>query len=110
MAFTCIGKHSELPEKQGYSVRIGTNKIVLFRVGEHCYALEDNCTHRDVPLSLGECTATEVICPVHQARFDLATGQAQTPPASKPVKTYPVQIRDGLVLVDVDSPNVDSPN
>lgn len=102
MAFTTVIKHSNLPENKGVCVQIGQKKVALFRVGSQCYALEDNCTHRDVPLSLGSCTATEAICPIHGAKFDLVTGAALTEPATKPVQTYPVKIIDDDVLIDVE--------
>ncbi len=102
MAFTTVIKHSNLPEHKGVCVQIGQKKVALFRVGNECYALEDNCTHRDVPLSLGSCTATAAICPIHGAQFDLATGAALTLPAIKSVTTYPVQIIGDDVLIDVE--------
>ena len=40
-----------------------------------------------------------MICPRHGARFCLRTGEALTPPAYEPVRTYPTRITDGVVEV-----------
>jgi nitrite reductase/ring-hydroxylating ferredoxin subunit len=42
-----------------------------------------------------------VICPRHGASFDLETGRALSLPAIEPVETYPVEVVDGIVKVQV---------
>jgi 3-phenylpropionate/trans-cinnamate dioxygenase ferredoxin subunit len=42
-----------------------------------------------------------VVCPRHGARFDLETGIPMTLPAFLPVSTFPVTVRDGMVVVEV---------
>jgi 3-phenylpropionate/trans-cinnamate dioxygenase ferredoxin subunit len=42
----------------------------------------------------------ELICPRHFARFSLKTGDALTPPAYEPVRTYQVKEENGRVLVE----------
>jgi 3-phenylpropionate/trans-cinnamate dioxygenase ferredoxin subunit len=41
------------------------------------------------------------VCPRHGSRFDLETGIPMTLPAFEPVQTFPVFVRDGVVVVDV---------
>lgn len=74
--------------------------IICDQVGDW-YAIDDTCTHADVPLSEGDIGQGCVECWAHSAEFDLATGEG-TLPAPKPVRTYPLQLVDGDVLVDVD--------
>jgi 3-phenylpropionate/trans-cinnamate dioxygenase ferredoxin subunit len=38
-------------------------------------------------------------CPWHGAVFDARTGQVRRGPARKPLRTYPVEIADGAVLI-----------
>ena len=40
-----------------------------------------------------------VVCPRHGARFSLRTGDALTPPAYEPVRTYATRVADGMVEV-----------
>jgi 3-phenylpropionate/trans-cinnamate dioxygenase ferredoxin subunit len=67
------------------------------------YAIEDRCSHDDGPLCEGdwdENTCT-VVCPRHGSAFELATGNPRSLPAYLPVQTYPIQIVDGMIRVDV---------
>ena len=63
------------------------------------YALDDMCTHAEASLSEGEVYDCKIECPLHGAEFDIKTGQAVTPPATKDVKTYDVIEKDGWVYV-----------
>lgn len=65
------------------------------------YALRNNCSHEDFPLSEGEIQDGQIECAWHGARFDLATGRALALPAIRPVKTYPVKLEEDEVFVDV---------
>ena len=58
----------------------------------------------DGPLIEGEfdeqtCT---VECPRHGSLFDLVSGRPKTLPAYLPVRTFPVRVEDGVVLVEID--------
>lgn len=76
--------------------------IAVFNVGGEFYAIEDQCTHAAEALSHGQVEGREVICPRHQARFSLFSGEALCPPAYEPVVTFPVRIADGMVQVRDD--------
>ncbi len=65
--------------------------VVVYNVQGTLYALEDRCTHDDNPIEDGVVEGLEVICPRHGARFCLKTGDALTPPAYEPVKTFDVE-------------------
>lgn len=76
-------------------------EIVLVRSDGEIFALEDRCSHEDYPLSDGEMEDGQIECIYHGARFDLRTGNAVRLPAIRPVRTFPVEIRDGGVFVEV---------
>jgi 3-phenylpropionate/trans-cinnamate dioxygenase ferredoxin subunit len=40
-------------------------------------------------------------CPMHNGRFDYRTGAAQGAPAFVDLKTYPVKVEAGKVLIDI---------
>jgi 3-phenylpropionate/trans-cinnamate dioxygenase ferredoxin subunit len=75
--------------------------IVLANVDGTFCALRDRCSHDDYPLSDGELDGSEVVCQYHGARFDACSGARKTLPAIRPVQSFPVEIRDGHVYVDV---------
>jgi len=75
--------------------------IALANVDGDLYALEDRCSHQDYPLSDGELEGTRLQCIYHGAEFDVCSGKALTLPAIRPVKSFPVEIRDDDVYVDL---------
>jgi 3-phenylpropionate/trans-cinnamate dioxygenase ferredoxin subunit len=86
-----------------YKVPGDGEPIVLACWNGEIFALGDCCSHEDFPLSEGEITNGEIECVLHGARFDIRTGKAVQLPAIRPVKTFPVEIRDEEVFVQVDS-------
>lgn len=96
-----LGPLSLLPSKSCFES--GSHRVAVFRVEETVYAVADRCTHAEASLSEGEVFDGEVECPRHGATFDLTTGAVLALPATKPVKTYPIEIRDGDVLVELEA-------
>jgi 3-phenylpropionate/trans-cinnamate dioxygenase ferredoxin component len=77
--------------------------VGVYNCDGNLYAIEDRCSHDDGPLCEGDwdpdtCT---VVCPRHGSAFELATGRPRSLPAYEPVETYPVEITDGMIRVDV---------
>ncbi len=76
--------------------------IVLANVEGRICALLDRCSHEDYPLSDGELDGGDVVCMYHGARFDACSGARKALPAIRPVRSFPVEIRDGDVWVDIE--------
>ena len=81
------------------SVEVDGVFVAVFNVDREFFAIDDVCTHDGGGLAGGEVEDHQVICPRHGARFCLRTGQALTPPAYEPVKSYPTRIVDGYLEV-----------
>jgi nitrite reductase (NADH) small subunit len=83
-------------------VRIGRRPIALVRVADSVYALNDVCPHKGGHLSDGRVSVArqEIMCPWHRFRFRLADGASATNPELV-VRTYPVRVVDGEVLVSL---------
>ena len=75
--------------------------VVLANVEGMICALRDQCSHEEYPLSDGELDGQDVVCMHHGARFDACSGARRALPAVRPVKSYPVEVRNGDVYVDV---------
>jgi 3-phenylpropionate/trans-cinnamate dioxygenase ferredoxin subunit len=75
--------------------------IALIRAQDRVFALHDNCSHEDYPLSEGWVEDGQIECALHGSRFDLATGEPDLPPAVVPIRTYPVKVEGDDVLVDL---------
>jgi 3-phenylpropionate/trans-cinnamate dioxygenase ferredoxin component len=85
-------------------VPAGPLTVGVFNCDGKLYAIEDRCSHDDGPLAEGDWDpeACVVVCPRHGSRFDLETGIPMSLPAFEAVRTFPVAVRDGVVLVDVE--------
>ena len=88
-----------------HRVEHGDLDLVLVRQGDEVFALEDRCSHGDVPLSEGEFSRGRLECWLHGSTFDVRTGAPTCPPAVSPVRTFPVTIDDidgtATVLVEI---------
>ena len=81
------------------SVQTEHERIVLANVEGDVYALKDQCTHADFPLSAGELDGTSLECSLHGATFDVCTGRATQLPAVRPVKTFDVTVDGGDIYL-----------
>ena len=103
MAFVKVARLSDVPEGELLAVETHGTRICLAHCDGEVYAIVDNCSHRDFPLSAGELDTDEcsVTCEWHGAQFDVRTGQALCLPATKPVAVFACRVEGGDVLVDV---------
>lgn len=97
-----VGRYDEVREGVPRAVKVGRHPVVLIRLGDELHALPGRCTHRPRPLSKGLLHGSRLLCPSHQAAFDVRTGDALEPPALDALPKYPVRVVDGEVLVEVD--------
>jgi 3-phenylpropionate/trans-cinnamate dioxygenase ferredoxin component len=83
-------------------------RIALFNVDGTFYAIDDECPHEEGgSLSKGTVEHGSVWCPLHGARFALATGQTleppegdhMGPPVDRGVRVYPVTLRGDDIYV-----------
>jgi nitrite reductase/ring-hydroxylating ferredoxin subunit len=101
MAFTKAVTVQELPPGTAKQVQVAGRTIALYNLDGTYRAIDDTCTHRGASLVEGECDGTEVICPWHGARFDLATGGVKGPPATVGLNAYQVQVVGDEIQIDV---------
>ncbi len=65
------------------------------------YALGAECTHSGGQLEEGRLSAGEVVCPSHEGRFDLLTGEPVSGPPTEPLPWYAVTVDGDDVLVEM---------
>jgi 3-phenylpropionate/trans-cinnamate dioxygenase ferredoxin subunit len=100
MAFERACSLGDVPEDEALGVTLGAFEVAVARHGEEVFAIENICSHAAVALSEGEVEDCTVECWLHGSRFDLRTGKPTGLPATEPVATFPVDVRDGDVYVD----------
>jgi NAD(P)H-dependent nitrite reductase small subunit len=90
---------ADLPDDAALAVKLGSRRIALYRLAGEVHALDDVCTHALALLSQGFIENGAVECPLHGARFDIASGRCLSPPATIDLRTYAVRIEGGEVFV-----------
>ena len=88
----------DVPLGEGRTVTVAGRPLAVFRTGEGFFALDNTCTHMGGPLADGIVADETVACPLHDRRFELATGRAVGHECGG-VGAYPVEERDGEVFV-----------
>lgn len=80
---------------------VQNTEVAIARLNGKAYALHNLCTHLACHLSSGKVEHNGLTCLCHGSIFDLASGEPINPPASRPVKTYPVREVDGHIYIAI---------
>jgi 3-phenylpropionate/trans-cinnamate dioxygenase ferredoxin component len=65
------------------------------------FATDGLCTHERVHLADGLVMDDVIECPKHNGRFNYKTGQGRGAPICVDLRTYPVRVESGRVLIDL---------
>ena len=79
---------------------VGGEAVAVARVDGEVFAIGGSCTHYHGPLGEGLVVGHTVRCPWHHGHFCLRTGEALTPPAYEPLRTYAVREQAGRILLE----------
>ena len=77
--------------------------IAICNVNGEYFAIENRCTHDNGPLGEGKLFGSQIECPRHGARFDVSSGAVTRQPAYGPVATFPVQVKNEEIFVDISN-------
>lgn len=91
----------EVEEGGVIRVEAGELTVAVYRVENNFYVTDDHCTHGPGSLSEGYLDGYEIECDFHQGCFDIRTGEVTAPPCIVPIKTYPVVVENGRVMIAV---------
>jgi len=80
----------------------GARTFAIYRSPDDKFYVTDGlCTHEKVHLADGLVMDEIIECPKHNGRFDYRTGAAKGAPVCVNLKTYPVKVEAGKVLMDI---------
>lgn len=77
-------------------------RIALFRTRRGVFANDNRCPHQGYALVRGDVKDGVLTCAWHNWKFELGSGRCVF--GGENIRTYPVEIRDGQVFVDVTDP------
>lgn len=90
---------SSVPQDDVIAVEVAGREIALYAVDGEIYATDNLCTHGHARLCDGFLDGHEIECPLHQGKFDVRTGAAVCAPVTENIRSYPVRIEGGKVLI-----------
>ncbi len=98
-----IGTLDDFVDGEARQVRVEGRVLVVIRIGDDIYVLDDRCSHEDFSLAEGEVNVAtrEIECERHGSMFRLSDGEPTSFPATRPVAHYDVRQSAGRVEVMV---------
>jgi 3-phenylpropionate/trans-cinnamate dioxygenase ferredoxin subunit len=90
-------------ENESICLNAGGWSILLCRSGGALFAVENRCTHLDMPLAGGRIRRGYIFCPHHGARFALASGAAAGPPATEQLRSFACRESPAGLVIELPS-------
>ena len=97
--FIFVADITDIDLNQSQSIELNGSDILICHTNNGIFAIEDRCSHADIPLCGGQIIDNFISCPVHGAVFDLTDGSVQSPPAFEDIKTFQVKIEGTSISV-----------
>jgi nitrite reductase (NADH) small subunit len=96
-----VCKLDEIPPSQARTVLAGDNMIAVFRLtDDRIKAVENRCPHKQGPLAEGIISGEDILCPLHNWRISLDSGEVAAPDHGC-VKTYATKVENGQVFLSL---------
>lgn len=99
----------DVPDNGGVCVKLEQEQIAIFNFSRRneWYATQNLCPHRrQMALSRGmvgsQAGEPKVACPFHKKTFSLASGHCISDDVCPSIRTYPVKIENGRVLIGIE--------
>lgn len=97
-----VAAEADLFEGAGIAVAPEGQDIAVFKLEDGgVHAINNLCSHGNAKLCDGFVEGHRVECPFHQALFDVRDGTVSCGPATEPVKSWPLKIENGRVLLNL---------
>lgn len=102
MKFIEVCALKDIPPGTSRAVRAGAADVAIFNMDGALHAMENSCLHAGASLAGGTLCGNVVSCPAHGWRYNVTTGALIVAPAMR-VRTFPVEVNDGKVMVGMDA-------
>ena len=102
MGWHAVADADAIGVDEALGINVDGVPIALCRTAAGYHAVYGVCTHEFALLSDGYVEDGCIECPLHQGRFELASGKPVAPPVIDPIKVYAVKVEGGKILVEID--------
>ena len=91
---------AEFPAEGKIAAKLSGWHVLVAKTDDGLFAVNDRCTHQAALVSTGRIRRGAVMCPLHGARFEMATGRC-VGGAYKDLRTFAVRVEGGQIEVCV---------
>ncbi|KAK1444385.1 apoptosis-inducing factor 1 [Babesia gibsoni] len=95
----CLGRISDFKDGEMHEVKVhgGRDVVLVTKTKGNFYCTGSKCPHFAASFIDGGCTSQYVICPWHNAKFDIKTGELLNGPCNEAIPSFKVEVdRDSL--------------
>ena len=96
-----VGSAESIPVGGCITSNAGGEVVAVFNIEGTFHAISDTCSHAEASLSEGDVDGCYVMCPLHGSEFDVRTGEVINLPATSPVESFLVEVKDGDLIVTI---------
>ena len=123
MTYHKVAKVNDLPQGEMKLVEIDREEILIANVKGTIYATSNRCGHMNASLSMGVLRGKIIECPLHKARYNIASGKCVRGPQmgglegvfiaatgtgrvaanidTLDIKTYRTRVESGIIKVEI---------
>jgi nitrite reductase/ring-hydroxylating ferredoxin subunit len=94
---------ADIPRGKTLCVELSGKEVLLCHTSEGVFAVDNLCSHAEARLCEGKLKGKKILCPLHGAAFDVASGEALSRPASKPLACFTVKLDGARILLQSDA-------
>jgi nitrite reductase/ring-hydroxylating ferredoxin subunit len=99
--FVPVLDEKDLAEGKMKLVKVAGLPVLLIRQNGKLYAIDNRCPHMACGFSGGTLDGEVIVCPCHDWRFNLESGEYEENPRYTLVK-YEYKIEDGKIFIKID--------
>tara|TARA_R110001599_G_scaffold128892_2_gene302938 strand:- start:294 stop:647 length:354 start_codon:yes stop_codon:yes gene_type:complete len=96
-----VASRDQLDPDFPVGVEVNGQNVGLYLQDDQVHALEDICPHAYALLSQGFQENGQIECPLHAARFDIASGKCLNEIGQHDIRCFPVRVENGRVQIRI---------
>jgi nitrite reductase/ring-hydroxylating ferredoxin subunit len=100
-----VASLNDIPNGEFKCIDVDGVSLLVCRLYGDAYALINNCPHQGQRMDDAMMIENEIVCPHHNACFDIRNGKNLSGPSVYPMGGYPCRVVAGEIEVDMANPD-----